>query len=186
MCSSEEKLSVNAKVQTQIVDEKRHLVYNMCICDSSRVTNRRISHLEKEVEKLQKMVMCIQQVLQTDLSCIRDLEEEVMRFKKTREEYEGEVEEISEKLDKWEHLEGDKLPKIMLTAVQKTLNVLFDTEHRVTIKTLMDRMSTNEEFRDIVKKATNETLQDCKKEVVAQMMKMAEEQLLKAFDEIKL
>ena len=181
MCSSEEKLSVNAKVQTQIVDEKRHLVYNMCICDSSRVTNRRMSYLEKEVEKLKKMVMCIQQVLQTDLCCIRDLEE-VIRFKKTREEYEGEVEEISEKLDEWENLECDKLPKIMMTAVEKTLNVLFDTEHRVTIKTLMDRMSTNEEFRAIVKKATNETLQDWKKEVVARVMKMAEDQFLKAFD----
>ena len=186
MCSSEEKLSVNAKVQTQIVDEKRHLVYNMCICDSSRVTNRRISHLEKEVEKLQKMVMCIQQVLQTDLSCIRDLEEEVIRFKKTREEYEGEVEEIAEKLDEWENFECDTLPKIMLTAVEKTLNVLFDREHRVTIQTLMDRMSTNQEFRAIVKKTTNETLQDWKKEVVGRVMKMAEDEFLKAFDELNL
>ena len=178
MCSSEEKLSVNAEVKKQIADEKRHLVYNMCICDSSRVTNRRISCLEKEVEKLQKMVMCIRQVLQTDLSCMRDLEEEVMRFKKTREEYEGEVEQISEKLDEWEHLEDDKLPKIMLKAVQKTLDVLFDTD--------MDRISTNEEFRDIVKNVTNETLQEWENEVLGRVMKVAEEQLLKTFDELKL
>lgn len=179
-CSSHSKSIIKT-----IEDDKRQLVYSMCVCDSSRVTRRRIAYLEGQVETLTKNISCLQEVLKSDLTAVKDLEEEVIRFKKIREEYDGEVEEISQKLDEWESIEREVLPKVMMTAVEKTLNVLFDTEHKVTVKTLLQRMSANDDFKEMVKKATGETLKEWKKDVVARIMESAEEELLKAFNDVK-
>ena len=183
--SDEEQNEDKTLVKKTIADDKRQLVYSMCVCDSSRVTRRKIRFLEDEVAALKKNVVWLQQVLSSDLSALRDLEDEVVRVKKIREEYDGEVEEISQKLDEWEEVERSTLPKVMMTAVEKTLNVLFDTEHKVTSKTVLQRIKGDEEFKQLVKVTTGEILQDWKKDVVPRIMEAAEEELLKAFSDIK-
>ena len=184
MSSSDVEEEDKTLLKKTIEDDKRQLVDSMCVCNSSRVTRRKIKCLEEEVAALKKNVVCLQQVLSSDLSVLRDLEDEVIRFKKIHEEYDEEVEEISEKLNEWEEVERSTLPKVMMTAVEKTLNVLFDTEHKVTSKTVLQRIKGDEEFKQLVKVTTGEILQDWKKDVVPCIMEAAEE-LLKAFSDIK-